>query len=285
MKKFCYNCGKKGHIYSACTFPVMSYGGILYRLIDNEPKYLLVQRTYTPDFKEIIRGKFDLENTDYLKKLIHKLTLQEIDYIFNYPHHILYKNIQRYCKVKKNPKKYRQAKENYVKLKHGYQQKNGNFIKFGQLVRGDNPNYFIEPDWGFPKGRRNYKGNESDLICAQREIKEETGIASHQYTTRSDYYVTEVYHGTNLIKYAHRYYVGEVQMDQLCYIDPFNKHQAGEIRKLGWFGIHEALAIIRPYHLEKKKVLSRVHREITGELIQIDLTFKESDEVFTCEKN
>ena len=31
-----------------------------------------------------------------------------------------------------------------------------------------------EPEWGFPKGRRNF--NETDLNCALREFNEETGI-------------------------------------------------------------------------------------------------------------
>ena len=74
MKGFCFNCGKKGHIYNNCLMPVMSYGGILYRIDpeDEEPKYLLVQRTYTPDFKEIVRGKFELNDLEYIKKLIAK---------------------------------------------------------------------------------------------------------------------------------------------------------------------------------------------------------------------
>ena len=115
MKKFCYNCGKKGHIYNNCLSPIMSYGGILYRIKDQnkpdsgsnsiEPEYLMVQRTYTPDFKEIIRGKFALDDVEYIKKLVHRLTLQEIDYVFSYSHQILYRNIQRYCRVKKNPQK------------------------------------------------------------------------------------------------------------------------------------------------------------------------------------
>jgi 8-oxo-dGTP pyrophosphatase MutT (NUDIX family) len=43
-------------------------------------------------------------------------------------------------------------------------------------VEANNPTYFMEPDWGFPKGRRNTHGDEMDLDCAQREIQEETGL-------------------------------------------------------------------------------------------------------------
>lgn len=270
MKRFCYNCGKKGHVYNSCLLPVMSYGGILYRIKNQIPYYLMVQRTYTPDFKELVRGKFDLENEKYIKKLVHRITIQEINYIHTYPHQILYKNIQKYCKIKKNPQKYRQAKENYTKLKHGYTNNKGNFIKFSQLVKEDNPSYFFEPDWGFPKGRRNYKGNESDLDCAKREIKEETGLTPDSYDFKPGYYVTEVHKGSNDITYAHRYYLAKCNPNTKCYIDPYNRHQAGEIRKLGWFTVEQTLAMIRPYHQEKKKVLVRVHREITGKTLSLD---------------
>ena len=33
-----------------------------------------------------------------------------------------------------------------------------------------------EPEWGFPKGRRNYQ--EKDYDCAMREFTEETGLSS-----------------------------------------------------------------------------------------------------------
>ena len=34
-------------------------------------------------------------------------------------------------------------------------------------------NNWNEPEWGFPKGRRNFQ--EKDLTCALREFEEETG--------------------------------------------------------------------------------------------------------------
>lgn len=270
-KRFCYNCGKIGHIYTNCLSPVMSYGGILYRIKDGTPNYLMVQRTYTPDFKELIRGKIDFEDFEYIKTLVSRITLQEINFIYTYSHKVIYQNIQKFCKVKKNKQyylKYRQARENYTKLILGTTNSAGEEIKFSKIVRENNPTYYLEPDWGFPKGRRNYKGNESDLECATREIYEETGIS--EYEIKPDYFVTEIHNGSNQIKYAHRYYLAKCDNQVKYYIDPFNKHQAGEIRKLGWFTVEQALAMIRPYHIEKKKVLLRVHREITGQVLVVD---------------
>lgn len=273
-KRFCYNCGRGGHIYTNCLFPVMSYGGVLYQMRDSVPYYLMVQRTYTPDFKEIVRGKFDINDISYIRKLISRITVQEINMIYEYNHRTLYHNIQKFCKVKKNKQyhqKYKIAKENYHKLLNGTTNDHGVHLKFSHMVKADNQSYYLEPDWGFPKGRRNYKGNEDDLSCAIREINEETGISSDNYRIIPKYYVTEVYLGSNNIKYAHRYYVAECRNDINYFIDPFNKHQAGEIRKLAWFKLSDAISMIRPYHIEKKKVLLRVNRKITGQMIYIDL--------------
>ena len=36
----------------------------------------------------------------------------------------------------------------------------------------------MKPEWGFPKGRRNYQ--ENDIDCATREWEEETGYSRNQ---------------------------------------------------------------------------------------------------------
>ena len=37
---------------------------------------------------------------------------------------------------------------------------------------------WTEPEWGFPKGRREY--HETDVDCSKREFQEETGISSRK---------------------------------------------------------------------------------------------------------
>ena len=274
-KRFCYNCGKIGHVYTNCLNPVMSYGAILYKMRGGVPYYLMVQRSFTPDFKELIRGRFDFEDVEYLKNLIRRITLQEINFIYTYSHKTLYANIQKFCRVKKTKvyyDKWKVSKENFQKLMDGVTNSMGEFIQFNNIVQEGNPTYYFEPDWGFPKGRRNYKGAECDLECAKREVLEETGIVSEKYDINSDFYVTEVHVGSNGIKYAHRYYLGKCNNNITCYIDPFNKYQLGEIRKVGWFTVEQALSMIRPYHIEKKKVLLRVHRKITNRVLVVDFT-------------
>ena len=65
-----------------------------------------------------------------------------------------------------------------------------NILKQG-VILGSNKLYYLhdlleqsktnwtEPEWGFPKGRRNPR--ESDFDCATRELTEETGIEDCDY--------------------------------------------------------------------------------------------------------
>ena len=267
MKKFCYNCGKQGHTYNICLLPVMSYGIILYRMKDGIPYYLMVQRNCTPDYKELIRGKFEFENPEYIYKLVSRITWHEINAILTLSHKELYQGIEKFYKVRKNKQyyeKYKKAKENFQKLIAGHQNSQCELIKFDKIIKRNNQTHFLEPDWGFPKGRRNYRGNESDLDCALREVCEETGIPEHYYQLAPETInFTEVYRGTNDVQYAHKYYVAQCPNNVTYYIDPNNKHQVGEIRKMEWYTYEEAVDMIRPYHEEKKKVIQRAHQEIT----------------------
>ena len=61
-KMYCGNCGKYGHVYRKCLSPVMSMGVILFKRINKQIKYLMVQRKDTLGFVEFMRGKYNLEN-------------------------------------------------------------------------------------------------------------------------------------------------------------------------------------------------------------------------------
>merc|ERR1712196_590321 len=67
--------------------------------------------------------------------------------------------------------------------------------------------YWLEPEWEFPKGRKNYQENELD--CAIREFSEETGIDSELINIISNLQpLEEMYIGTNLNFYKHKYFLG-----------------------------------------------------------------------------
>lgn len=269
--KLCNNCGLLGHHFKQCNEPILSYGIILYKFDNdiNDYKYLLIQRNFTPDFKELIYGKFSLNNYDYIHKLISKLALNEIKYIKEFPHSHLYNMIDKFYNIRKDRlyyQKYHKAFNNFDKLLTGYQNNDNQIIKFDIIVNdiiSNNGKFFLEPDWGFPKGRRIHGIGETDLKCAIREVAEETNIEEHNYQIDdSNYVLIENCYGTNNVHYKCKYFIAECE-DIIYYIDPNNKNQNSEIRKFGWYTCDQAKNLFRPYHLEKIDIINDLQHKLT----------------------
>ena len=77
----CRNCGLNGHIYKNCPHPIISFGIICYKIEKNEIKYLMIQRKDSLSFMEFVRGKYELSNIEYIKKLLLNMTISERDMI------------------------------------------------------------------------------------------------------------------------------------------------------------------------------------------------------------
>ena len=65
------------------------------------------------------------------------------------------------------------SKEKFNKLKEGITLKSQKKYNLKQLIENSKTRWNT-PEWGFPKGRRNYQ--ENDIHCAIREFEEETGL-------------------------------------------------------------------------------------------------------------
>ena len=64
---------------------------------------------------------------------------------------------------------------------------------------------WIEPEWGFPKGRHNYQ--EKDLLCAFREFEEETGYSRTSLNLIQNISpFEEIFTGSNYKSYKHKYF-------------------------------------------------------------------------------
>jgi 8-oxo-dGTP pyrophosphatase MutT (NUDIX family) len=114
---------------------------------------------------------------------------------------------------------------------------------------------WVEPEWEFPKGRRNAK--EKDIDCALREFEEETGILKNKIVIIENIIpFEETFIGTNYKSYKHKYY--------LAYIDAkdynLEKYQVTEVSKIEWKTIDECISSIRPYNLEKKKLITDINK-------------------------
>ena len=73
------------------------------------------------------------------------------------------------------------------------------------LVVFDSKTKWVEQEWGFPKGRRNYK--ESNINCALREFEEETGYDKQSVSIIKNLLpFEETFVGSNLKSYKHIYF-------------------------------------------------------------------------------
>ena len=114
-----------------------------------------------------------------------------------------------------------------------------------------------ESEWGFPKGRRNFM--EKDMECGLREFEEETGISRnkiHLFDNILPY--EEVFTGSNLKSYKHKYYLAIMDSDYTN-MDNFQK---SEVSKMEWKTYEQCIKVIRPYNLEKKHVLEKIHKSL-----------------------
>ena len=50
-------------------------------------------------------------------------------------------------------------------------------------------------------------------------------------------------------------------------IDESKPHQAGEIGDIGWFTYDEVISLLRPYHLERRKLFNELFLFLVGEKI------------------
>ena len=96
MTLFCMNCGKNNHGYNQCQEPLSSYGIIcFYRKSDSgvatgtasseQYQVVMVRRKHTMNYVEFLRGKYDVNNAEYLVELFSGMTRTEIEFITQNP--------------------------------------------------------------------------------------------------------------------------------------------------------------------------------------------------------
>lgn len=241
----------------------MSFGLICYRRRagpDAQIQYLMIQRKDSLSFMEFIRGKYELYQIDYIKRLLGAMTQSERSMLMTLGFEDLWNHVWYQNCIPKQTHEFLESRKNFEKLAEGYLY-NGEWIQLSALISGS-PSPYTEPEWGFPKGRRHLK--EPDQECAQREFSEETGIPKEDIIMDAIIPFEEIFFGTNDVLYRHVYYVAHTQTgtDHELRIDPENLNQAREVRDVRWFDYQETLEKIREYNHERRELFSKVNEKI-----------------------
>jgi 8-oxo-dGTP pyrophosphatase MutT (NUDIX family) len=273
MEKICTNCGGNGHTFKQCIAPVTSYGVIMVRAkpgfdiakqlsknsalvtgMENQPlEYLLIQRRDSIGFIELIRGRFKLNDVDYIRTHLKGITTEERKRYKEGPFEALWNSMWglNHSHLYKN--EYEIAKGKWEQMQTGIVDTKGKFWTLDEIIESSGEAQET-PEWGFPKGRRD--AQESDYVCALREMYEETGVTEEDVIPIHNLDpLTESFFGSNHVHYCHKYYIVWVPDGKKIEYDATNDHMRREIGDLKWFSLDDAMAHLRPENIEKREVL------------------------------
>ena len=271
---YCTNCGEYTHNTKQCLLPITSFGTILFRvkggfdpktqaqtLIQSESslngldetaksniQYLLIQRRDSLGYIDIMRGKYKIDDTEYISQQIRGMTREEQERLVSVPFDTLWEQLWGPPTEGSNP--YKNEKET-SRLKLATLR-----VILPDLIKSVNMSW-PTPEWGFPKGRRD--PHESEYICALREMKEETGLTEKDVLPIKNIdTIKETFFGSNHIQYCHKYFIMYVPNTKEIVFNPNNVHMSQEIGDIRWCSLDEALSLIRSENVEKREILLRV---------------------------
>lgn len=254
----CNNCGKSGHLFHQCKMPIMSIGIIVFRICpEDKIEYLIIRRKETLGYIDFMRGKYSIQNKDYIMNMIKQMTNKEKEQLRCKDFNLLWKNIWG---ASANNSQYKSeeinSREKYHTLIHGVKLHN-DYYNLDDLIESS----FVypqweEPEWGFPKGRRN--NQENDFDCAVREFSEETGYSADKLIFLQNVLpYEEIFTGSNYKSYKHKYF-----LMYMNYEDTLNmgQYQTSEVSMMTWKSYDECIQYFRPYNLEKIRILKKVDK-------------------------
>ncbi len=252
-QSLCNNCGKTGHLFHQCKNPITSYGIIAFRKNEDKIEYLMIRRKDTFSYIEFVRGKYILHNKEQIVSLIEGMTQCEKEKIINSTFDQLWidmwgienQHIQYKREELGSQRKFNSLKQGIIM--------NGEEVKLDDLIKVS-LNLWEEPEWEFPKGRKNYQ--ERDIDCAVREFEEETGYKISNFSLIENMFpLEEIFIASNNKSYKHKYYMAFMKKN----IDILDRYQKSEVSKIEWKSKEECLKAIRPYNSEKKDLIEKLN--------------------------
>jgi len=233
------------------TIPIKkSYGIILCKInsITNRPEVLLVHKRYTYAFSMFIHGKYAKPNIwpklsmNNIFNLLNQMTLEELLDVWSLDFKQMWYRIWlNFYDNEFYKKKYTKFHLSFIKGDNGRELR-----KMIQQIRS-----YTTLTYECPKGRQ-LDQNESNMACAVRETKEETGLSKSDYTILPNVkrYVNYVSLGT---RYICTYYIAIINPNIRYYNTSILKNiqSLNEVSDTKWFDI-EKIRMVDDYkkHLE-----------------------------------
>ena len=222
--------------------------------MEHQPlEFLLIQRRDSLGFIELMRGRYKVNDVDYIRLHMAGITEEERRKYRDGPFEATWNSMWGLDHSHLYRNEYEIAKAKWEQIHNGVTDLLGKTWTVQEMIDASGPPA-ATPEWGFPKGRRD--AQESDYICAMREMYEETGVTEEDVIPIQNIEpLVESFFGSNHVHYCHKYYVVWVPDTTRVEMDRDNAHMMREIGDLQWFGLEEALAHLRPENVEKKEVL------------------------------
>jgi ADP-ribose pyrophosphatase YjhB (NUDIX family) len=213
----------------------------------------MIRRKDSFGYIDFIRGKYSPYNIYQIQNIVDEMSLSEKERILTEPFDKLWIEM------------WGETSNIQYKNEESVSSKKMDIIRNGVIIDDttttleniveESTTRWSEPEWEFPKGRRNNK--EKDLDCALREFEEETGISRNKISVVENILpFEEIFIGTNHKSYKHKYF--------LAYMNDLNEDldnfQVTEVSKIEWKTYNICLESIRPYNLEKKKLITNINK-------------------------
>ena len=222
----------------------------------------MICRKDTLGYVDFIRGKYPPNDKTYLLNIFGEMTKSEKESLLVKDFSEMWQNLWGRDVGIQYRGEEKASKQKFEKLRNGAMEESGLCGSDGYNISSlieESGDGWSDPEWGFPKGRRNY--HEKDLLCALREFEEETGFSRNDVTVIQNVQpVEETFTGSNFKSYRHKYFVGFMKNDIPIVSE---QHDSSEVSQMKWGTYEECMEYLRPYNVEKKKALSSIHRVLS----------------------
>jgi 8-oxo-dGTP pyrophosphatase MutT (NUDIX family) len=223
-------------------------------------RFILVSRRHSFGLIELIRGSYQEENEDCMKKLFQQMLLEEMQFVAKC------QSFEELCngQLESTSRLWILAKTKYERLLSGL----GIPHNLQWYLEHVSPKYFI-PEIIPPGGQRVL--DEDSLQAAAREFSEETRCSDQNIVMLSAITpLIENFLGTDDQPYRRLYNLAYLPELVPLTVDPKSQGQQFEIGDVFYCSYDSAQALIRMEHLERRQILSNTFMFLMGRILCLE---------------